>query len=64
MQTEKAIKRRTFDESVDYVIERIFVMPIGNTTKVELAGMIMALQYIHEVEIADAKHKAKKKKKK
>ena len=43
--------KRTFNEAVDYTLDKIRSMPIMMPEKQQIVGMIIALQVLHEEEL-------------
>lgn len=51
------MQKRTFNEAIDYTMEQIRKMPLRHKEMFQLVGMIMALQILHEQELADEQKK-------
>ena len=49
--TATAMKKRTFNESATYALNRIKKMDIPETARLELMGMVTSLQVLHEEEL-------------
>ena len=50
------MKKRTFTEMVDYIIEQIRLMPIEHSYKIQLVGMLTALQTKYEMDMKNEIH--------
>ena len=51
------MQKRTFNEAVDYTMDQIRNMPLRRKEMFQLVGMVMALQGLHEQELAEEKEK-------